>query len=309
MQTARGLTSAAEPMAASQAVPDEDECSEEIMSALQKGRKWRAWALSWGSGGGGPAAVECAEVEASLREELRAFFHDFSVGSVMTGDRLVLRVCISERTSARSVQRRTSRIYLLYFLRSDLVLASTIKAEYAPYLKHAVCCALGCRSVAERGLSGRQVDALKELVLAPVTSPDLLAAMVADDAAVVGRPPAQRRASDVQGQVPERDTAVVDECVSPPSAAKRPRQRQHEPGRARHCAPLQHISIRVTEASRGHTVKVTLNGPDALQGVRDLAESGLLIEPPEQVRDLVLGNGDPSNEIDITISAPGESQG
>ena len=294
-------------MAALQAVPDEDVCSGEIMAALQKGRKWRAWALSWGSGGGGPAAVECAEVEASLREELRAFFHDFAVGSVMTGDRLVLRVCISERTSARSVQRRTSRIYLLYFLRSDLVLASTIKAEYAPYLKHAVCCALGCRSVAERGLSGRQVDALKELVLAPVTSPDLLAAMVADDAAVVGRPPAHRRDRDVQGQVPERDTAVVDECALPPSAAKRPRQQ--EPGRSRNGAPLQHISIRVTEAATGHTAKVTLNGPDALQGVRDLAESGLLIEPPEQVRDLVLGHGDPTNEIDITLSAPGDTQG
>ena len=54
---------------------------------------------------------------------------------------------------------------------------------------------------------------------------------------------------------------------------------------------------------------MTLNGPDALQGVRDLAESGLLIEPPEQVRDLVLGHGDPTNEIDITLSAPGDTQG
>ncbi len=38
-----------------------------------------------------------------------------------------LRVAITERASARSAQRKTSTIYLVHFLRSDLVLASALK--------------------------------------------------------------------------------------------------------------------------------------------------------------------------------------
>ena len=36
-------------------------------------------------------------------------------------------------------------------------------------------------------------------------------------------------------------------------------------------------------------MKVTLNGPDALKGIRDMARGGLLEEPPQQLRDLVFG--------------------
>ena len=49
-------------------------------------------------------------------------------------------------------------------------------------------------------------------------------------------------------------------------------------------------------------MKVTLNGPDALQGIRDLAEDGILDEPPQQLRDLVLGVGEPRNEILISVA-------
>lgn len=40
-----------------------------------------------------------------------------------------LRVAITERASARSAQRKTSTIYLVHFLRSDLVLASALKVR------------------------------------------------------------------------------------------------------------------------------------------------------------------------------------
>ena len=49
-------------------------------------------------------------------------------------------------------------------------------------------------------------------------------------------------------------------------------------------------------------MKVTLNGPDALQGIRDLAEDGILDEPPPQLRDLVLGVGEPCNEISVALA-------
>jgi hypothetical protein len=50
-------------------------------------------------------------------------------------------------------------------------------------------------------------------------------------------------------------------------------------------------------------MKVTLNGPDALQGMRDLAEGGLLYEPPLPLRNLVLGVGVPSNEINLVLGS------
>jgi hypothetical protein len=40
-----------------------------------------------------------------------------------------LRVAITERASAQSAQRKTSTIYLVHFLRSDLVLASALKVR------------------------------------------------------------------------------------------------------------------------------------------------------------------------------------
>jgi hypothetical protein len=104
------------------------EVGEEVRVALQKGRKWSAWMLIWGCAG--PAAVDCGGVEDAMREALQAFFQDLAVAATFAGsegDRMALRVCISERVSARSVQRKTATIYLLYFLRSDLVLTSTIK--------------------------------------------------------------------------------------------------------------------------------------------------------------------------------------
>jgi hypothetical protein len=121
--------------------------ADEIRVALQKGRRWSAWKLNWsGSGRGGrasgPTAVDCDGVERALWEELHAFFQDFSVSATLageTGDRMALRVSIVERASARSVQRRTNRIYLLYFLRSDLVLASTMKVGLSLHRVHAAC--------------------------------------------------------------------------------------------------------------------------------------------------------------------------
>jgi hypothetical protein len=180
-----------------------------------------------------------------------------------------LRVAITERASAQSAQRKTSTIYLVHFLRSDLVLASALKvrgvvhahvqqqtvvaerrcgrqAEYVEYLKHALCRALGCRSVTDRGLSARQVDALKELVLAPACTPDLVAAVMADDAAVTGRP--HRRARDISSMTDadSRSDAVVDDSTLSRSFAKCSRHRA--PGMSEASqkpAPLQHICIRV----------------------------------------------------------------
>lgn len=55
----------------------------------------------------------------------------------------------------------------------------------------------------------------------------------------------------------------------------------------------------MTEPNGKQVMKVTLNGPNALQGIRDLAGGGLLEEPPEQLRNLVLGIGVPSNDIKL----------
>lgn len=114
------------------------------------------------------------------------------------------------------------------------------------YLKHALCRALGCRSVTDRGLSARQVDALKELVLAPACTPDLVAAVMADDAAVTGRP--HRRARDISSMADtgSRSDAVVDDSTPSGSFAKCSRHRA--PGiseASQKPAPLQHICIRV----------------------------------------------------------------
>jgi hypothetical protein len=93
------------------------------------------------------------------------------------------------------------------------------------YLKHALCRALGCRSVTDRGLSARQVDALKELVLAPACTPDLVAAVMADNAAVTGRP--HRRARDISSMADadSRSDAVVDDSTLSGSFAKCSRHR------------------------------------------------------------------------------------
>jgi len=106
------------------------DASAEIHAALQKGRRWSAWALSWPGVCGRLAAVDCASVEQSLREELSGFFQEYAVAATPSGaagDRITLRVSIVERSNSRSVTRKTTTVYLVHFLRSDLVLASTIK--------------------------------------------------------------------------------------------------------------------------------------------------------------------------------------
>eukprot|EP00802_Teleaulax_amphioxeia_P022631 Tamp_23100.p1 GENE.Tamp_23100~~Tamp_23100.p1 ORF type:complete len:327 (+),score=67.58 Tamp_23100:73-981(+) len=281
---------------------------EEIRAALQRGRRWSAWALRWP--GACPGAVDCAVVEQALREELRGFFQDFAVAAAaagVAGDRIALRVAITERASARSAQRKTSTVYLVHFLRSDLVLASALKAEYVEYLKHALCRALGCCSVADRGLSARQVDALKELVLAPACTPDLVDAIMADDAAVTGRPHRRARDTSSTASAGTQHDAVVDDSAPAEGFAKRARDRA--PRMPQHAASdkpalLEHICIRVTEACGEHALKLTLSGPDVLQGVRDLAQEGILNEPPEPLRNLVLGIGVPSNEMILRRSQP-----
>jgi hypothetical protein len=66
---------------------------EEIRAALQKGRRWSAWALQWS--GGCPGAVDCAGVEQVMREELRGFFQNFGVAAAAAGDRI--QVCARAR--------------------------------------------------------------------------------------------------------------------------------------------------------------------------------------------------------------------
>ena len=115
------------------------ECSaeEEIRVALQRGRKWSSWQLIWTSGG--PGAVDCSAVEQAMRGELQAFFSDLSVHTTLVGgagDRIAIRISISDRLIARSAHRKTTTIYLLYFLRSDLVLASSCKVWRTEYRNH-----------------------------------------------------------------------------------------------------------------------------------------------------------------------------
>ena len=57
----------------------------------------------------------------------------------------------------------------------------------------------------------------------------------------------------------------------------------------------------VMDPNGSQVMKVSLNGPDALQGIRDMAKGGLLPDPPQQVRDLVLGIGVPSNDIELVL--------
>jgi len=107
---------------------------EEIRVALHRGRKWSSWQLIWTNGG--PGAVDCSAVEQAMREELQAFFQDLSVHTKFVGeagDRIAIRISISDRLIARSAQRKATTIYLLYFLRSDLVLASSCKVWRAQY--------------------------------------------------------------------------------------------------------------------------------------------------------------------------------
>ena len=107
---------------------------EEIRAALQKARKWNAWELQWASRGAVevPAVVDWSAAKDVFAAELQGFFQDFAVAWARVGekgDRVAFRLSIAERASARSVQRRTVTVYLLYFLRSDLVLASATKVR------------------------------------------------------------------------------------------------------------------------------------------------------------------------------------
>jgi hypothetical protein len=61
--------------------------------------------------------------------------------------------------------------------------------------------------------------------------------------------------------------------------------------------------MQVVDKDGEEMIKVTFRGPDALQGVRDLVEGGLMTNPPEQLRNLLLGVGEPCNEITVVQSA------
>ena len=122
------------------------------------------------------------------------------------------------------------------------------QAEYATYLKHALCGVLGCSNVADRGLSGRQIDALKELVLAPACSSDLLEVVMDDDAATAGRAGMTRKSLhggyDANAAT-RQDDLVFDERSQSLGSSKR--MRVHEPTASERPALLQHVSIRVIQ--------------------------------------------------------------
>ena len=66
---------------------------------------------------------------------------------------------------------------------------------------------------------------------------------------------------------------------------------------------FENCGWQVIEPSGEQALKVTMHGPDVLQGVRDLAHAGLLgSHPPEPLKNLVLGIGVPCNEITLVRS-------
>jgi hypothetical protein len=66
---------------------------------------------------------------------------------------------------------------------------------------------------------------------------------------------------------------------------------------------FENFGWQVMEPSGEQAFKVTMHGPDVLQGVRDLAHAGLLgSHPPEPLKNLVLGIGVPCNEITLVRS-------
>jgi hypothetical protein len=109
-----------------------EEDADEIRAALKKARRWSAWELQWSADA--PPVLDCAAARQALAEELQGFFQDFAVAWARVGaggDRVAFRVAIAERASAKTIQRKTATVYLLYFLRSDLVLASAMKVRAA----------------------------------------------------------------------------------------------------------------------------------------------------------------------------------
>ncbi len=107
---------------------------------------------------------------------------------------------------------------------------------------------LGCSNVADRGLSGRQIDALKELVLAPACSSDLLEVVMDDDAATAGRAGMNRKSLHGgydANPATRQDDLVFDELSQSLGSSKR--MRVHEPTASERPAPLQHVSIRVNQ--------------------------------------------------------------
>ena len=126
-----------------------------------------------------------------------------------------------------------------------------MQAEYAAYIRHALGRALGCEGVSDRGLSGRQIDKLKGLVLGPVCTEDLAAAVMADDAAVAGRPATtnrQCRATDTNNHASQRNSDVM--CEASLQQSQRCTKRARTQGAeglttSTNPAPLQDISIRV----------------------------------------------------------------
>ena len=101
----------------------------------------------------------------------------------------------------------------------------------------------------------KQVDALKELVLAPTCSPDLLAVVLADDAAATGRANMQKRGAshdDRSGDAAiPRDPAVVEEHLLSQGQDSHKRARTHETATGpERSVPLEHISIQVRSLCR-----------------------------------------------------------
>lgn len=103
---------------------------------------------------------------------------------------------------------------------------------------------LGCSNVADRGLSGRQIDALKELVLAPACSSDLLEVVMDDDAGTAGTAGMNRKS--LHGGYNANPATRQDDLVFDELGSSK-RMRVHEQTASERPGPLQHVSIRVNQ--------------------------------------------------------------
>ncbi|KAJ1466881.1 hypothetical protein T484DRAFT_1987422 [Baffinella frigidus] len=128
-------------------------------------------------------------------------------------------------------------IFLMHFLCSSLFLASSFKPEFAPYIRFALSKAMAATSVEPLELSSKNLDALKDLVLAPKPSASLLKALSLPTART--GLPALADASHGGAH-----TRVVDE------GAAGKRQRSWE-GEGADAPQLQRIELRVARGRGG----------------------------------------------------------
>ncbi|CAG2229532.1 CENPN [Mytilus edulis] len=232
------------------------------------------------------------KLKKKLKSEITVFFERENVVSVrMLNGVLWMRVYI--QSGPRNMYRSSDTVYIIYYPRTQYILLSRYKKSVESYLIQSIQNVMGCDKLTNSLLTGTHYESLLQLALDRKSQGDFSRYRLqqVQNLPLLQKPPQKRKVSEFEREPnlqcederhKRQRTEELDECFGPNEQPLLQKLEFKVAVKFRGTSAIPSIPVDDMQPFR---CRVKFEGPSVIDGIRNLAECGLVTMPyPKYLR-------------------------